>query len=273
MEKLNTIGAIIVIYNPDLTDFKRNLLKILDLNIFTLIIDNGSSEAVKGLIQKNKRKNLGYISLGTNRGIAYAQNKGIDFFRNRKEQLLLFLDQDSYIDSVNLSKLESVFRSIIKKDDNAVAIGPAQSYDSLDSDVEQCTELISSGSLVKKAAFREIGKYRSDFFIDYVDYEWVWRALQKGFTIYKTRLAEMVHETEGVQRYHGHTVDPIFRLYYIFRNSTYLVLYQKISWRIKLKLIIRNGGKLVFQSLLPNKKDRVKRALIGIHDGMTAKLN
>ncbi|END16895.1 putative rhamnosyltransferase domain protein, partial [Escherichia coli P0301867.8] len=40
---------------------------------------------------------------------------------------------------------------------------------------------MSSGSLTKVDVFKKIGLFDEDLFIDYVDYEWGWRALEKNF--------------------------------------------------------------------------------------------
>lgn len=52
-------------------------------------------------------------------------------------------------------------------------IGPAQDYDNLSKSIEETSLLISSGSLVLKNAFDKIGNFKEEFFIDYIDYEWV----------------------------------------------------------------------------------------------------
>ncbi|QNQ82771.1 glycosyltransferase [Lactobacillus sp. PV012] len=266
------LGIVVVTYNPNINDFYKNMKIISTLSNNIVIVDNNSNDQIyRGIEQlKESYSNLSIIRLSENKGIGYAQNIGIEYLNNKVENYYLFLDQDSSITLFNLKKLIKIFEKI--NDQNVVAIGPAQDYDVLNNHVEKTDKLISSGSLVKKAAFEKIGKYKSAFFIDYIDYEWCWRAQKQGYKVYKTDLVEMNHETTGVNRYRGHTVDPIFRLYYIFRNSTYLVLYEKIPIKAKIVMIVRNSGKLMFQFRLPKKKLRIKSVMKGIKDGLRKQL-
>ena len=275
MNVRKNIGIVLVTYNPNLTDFKRNLSQILLLNQEIMIIDNGSTKKVTSYLKEKARKNLNlnYKLLEDNKGIGFAQNEGIKFFISRSNiKYILFLDQDSYINSENLAKLENALSILIKKDTKNIMIGPKQDYEQNIVGVQECDELISSGSLVSKVAFNAVGKLRSDFFIDYVDYEWCWRAKRLGYKIYKTSEVKMQHETTGVVRYHHHTVDPVFRLYYIFRNSTYLMLYERIPWKVKINIFIRNNGKFIFQFFLKNKGIRIKTCVNGILDGVNQNL-
>lgn len=152
-------------------------------------------------------------------------------------------------------------------------IGPAQDYDNLSNSIEETSLLINSGSLVLKNAFNKIGRFKEEFFIDYIDYERVWRVQRLGYKFFKTDKVMMHHQTEGVPRFHGHTIYPIFRLYYIYRNSVYLLLYEKIGVRKKLRLFIRNFEKLIFQMNLPHSNKRIKVCFRGIYDGARKKLN
>lgn len=272
---MNDIGIIIVTYNPKLDNFQGNFSKIIKLGCPTLIVDNGSEIKIKDKIisLNNSKPNSSCILLKENKGIGFAQNIGIDFFKNKPVNFLLFLDQDSYISLNNLKKLKTTLKSLKKVNTKAVMLGPAQDYDHLMSDTEETKLLISSGSLVFKTAFDKIGDFKAEFFIDYIDYEWVWRAQKKGYKVYKTKKVTMQHQTNGVLRVHGHTIDPIFRLYYIYRNSVYLILYERISKKQKLNLFIRNLGKLFFQINLPEKRNRYKACFHGIYDGVRKKLN
>lgn len=58
---------------------------------------------------------------------------------------------------------------------------------------------ISSGSLIDIAAFREIGPFRGDFFIDAIDVEWCFRAWSKGFSCWLADDIPMPHRLGGGQ--------------------------------------------------------------------------
>ena len=275
MAIINDIGIIIVTYNPDLKDFQKNIFRLIDLKRRILIVDNGSSfECIMYLKKVSTiQNNVDCIFLKQNKGIGFAQNIGIDFFKSKLVNYLFFLDQDSYIDLNNFEKLKEILISLNNRNKEAVMIGPAQDYDNLSNSIEETSLLISSGSLVLKNAFNKIGRFKEEFFIDYIDYEWVWRAQRLGYKFFKTDKVMMHHQTEGVSRFHGHTIYQIFRLYYIYRNSVYLLLYEKIGVRKKLRLFIRNFEKLIFQMNLPHSNKRIKVCFRGIYDGARTKFN
>jgi rhamnosyltransferase len=57
----------------------------------------------------------------------------------------------------------------------------------------------TSGSLLSVSAFREIGAFRGDYFIDGVDLEWCFRAWQHGYSCWCAGRITMVHTVgEGV---------------------------------------------------------------------------
>lgn len=274
---MKNIGIIIVTFNPNVKDFADNLNNINKLNVPILIIDNGSESKIREQIisVKNKYQNIALKFLNKNMGIGYAQNYGIDYFKSDNNiDFCFFLDQDSYITIKDFNQLLKEYNLLQKQDSKIVAIGPAQFYDNLNGKKIALTNtLISSGSLVPMTSFDRVGKYKAEYFIDYIDYEWNWRANSNGYHVYKTKNVSMTHETQGVERLGGHTVDPIFRLYYIFRNSTYIILYENVSLNIKLKLLIRNFGKLLFQIRLKENKRRLKTSIKGIKDGINKELN
>ncbi len=274
LNNINKLGIIIVTYNPDIKDFGRNLDYIAKSSFEIIIVDNASNASIQKHIESyiNKFKNVHFFALDSNYGIGYAQNVGMELLGTVTHYA--FFDQDSYMSSENLKGLFSLFLNIEKADPKAAAIGPSQDYEKLENrSIIKVSKIISSGSIISKQAIKEIGNFRSDFFIDFIDYEWCWRACSKNKTIYKTSVFDIVHESKGVPRKHSHTIDPIFRLYYIYRNATYIIIHEKISIKIKLKLGIRLIGKLIFQLELEKPVSRLSICFSGINDGITGSLS
>jgi rhamnosyltransferase len=270
MEKLIII---IVTYNPRINDFIKNLNVFIESEYNIVIVDNGSSNI--GIIEKsvnnvNLNNNVHLIKLKRNYGIGYAQNKAIEVFK--KSDHYIFFDQDSNMKSENLNKLLDTFKKIELEDHDIAAIGPTQDVDTDEKKYFKTSKLISSGMLVSKKAFCEIGQFKSEFFIDFIDYEWCWRALSMNRNLYKANI-HFNHETNGVNRVFGHTIDPDFRLFYIYRNATYIILYENVISLEKLKLISRLIAKFLFQILLKNPFYRMKICLEGMHKGMMKSFN
>jgi len=86
--------------------------------------------------------------------------------------------------------------------------------------------VISSGSLIDLDAFRRVGRFRSDFFMDAIDTEWCFRARARGFTCWVDDAVRMEHRIgAGVTRRtifgRGFPKQSPMRLYAYIRNQTY----------------------------------------------------
>ena len=101
--------------------------------------------------------------------------------------------------------------------------------------------LITSGTLIPLVAFEDIGLMREDFFIDCVDTEWCYRARARGYALYGTAWATMVHRLGdagmrvwffGWIKANAHS--PL-RIYYQTRNLVRLhyLGYKGLRWRVK----------------------------------------
>lgn len=276
--KLGTnVGIIIVTYMPNVRDFKSNILDVLKLKQDICVVDNGSKkELIKALEQMAKKYKFDLIMLNKNMGIGYAQNVAMTFFANKNKDYFLFLDQDSSILPEQFNQLVRDFKTIQITDSSIVLLGPALDMDGMlvssGKGFVKVDKVISSGSLMLSSAVNSVGKFKDEFFIDLIDYEWCYRAARKGKSIYQDNEIVMQHETEGVPRKYGHTIDSEFRLYYIFRNSTYLIFHEKLSLLVKFNLLSHNIGKLLFQFCLDNPFSRIRACNKGIWDGLKNKL-
>lgn len=98
--------------------------------------------------------------------------------------------------------------------------------------------VITSGSLVDLHAFRDIGEFRSDFFIDAIDTEWCFRAWSKGYSCWFDPHLPMEHTIgEGavkVLRIRFPHQSPM-RMYCYFRNQMATILLPHIPFTWKLK--------------------------------------
>ncbi|PEG94095.1 hypothetical protein CP361_08275 [Lactobacillus sp. UMNPBX10] len=268
---MKNIGIIIVTFNPEINDFRKNILQVKKLNQEILIIDNGSTyQNISDLKAITSLENIKLICLNKNKGIGFAQNLGMQKFKNK--EFFFFLDQDSYIEVDQFNKLIANFKLLEKKDKDIVMIGPNIEMGGKSTnhtkEIEQATEIISSGSLMLADAVNSVGFMKEEFFIDFIDYEWCWRAICHGKHIYRDNSSILIHETEGVPRKRGHTIDPIFRIFYLFRNSTFIILHENIRLKTKIKLLLRMTGKLVFQIQLDKKNKRLSTAINGIKKGI-----
>lgn len=232
------VCAIVVTYHPD-ADFSARFIRTLRQVGRLVIVDNGSSEAEVLLLQKFADNPL--ITLlpnVTNLGIASALNSGICRASVLGFKWVLLLDQDSCIDDHMVQTLISV-QSAFSDRDRLAVIGsgfreaeeaPQEStHDDHDNRWEEAKSVITSGSLIPLRVHALIGPFREEFFIDYVDTEYCFRARTKGYTVIRTKRPTMRHAIGAISRHQmlwfkkwtfNHTAD---RRYYIARNDTVLL--------------------------------------------------
>ena len=139
--------------------------------------------------------------------------------------------------------------------------------------------IITSGSMVRRKVVEDIGLPRTDFFIDFVDYEYCLRARKRGYKIAVITRAKLRHEVGKVHKVHflGRThiwsEHHPFREYYYSRNLAYSVwwLYPNLAakWFLLLHLMRRAVGVLLFG---PGRLASLKKIVQGLHDGRRASL-
>ncbi len=139
--------------------------------------------------------------------------------------------------------------------------------------------VIASGCLIRRDVVEKIGLPRSDFFIDFVDFEYCLRARSYGYKIAVISEAKLGHEIGN-----GRKVDllgykrlwinqPPFREYYLSRNLTYLAWWLQPNGATKRSviryLVSRMGGVALFSS---RKVACLIRMVQGFHDGIQGRL-
>lgn len=177
-----------------------------------------------------------------NRGIAAAQNIGIQQMLEQGVSYVLLLDQDSDITEAQIAELRMSYEALQQQGIRLAAISPrpynkqsGQPYpypcNYIGKHTERYTEvtdLMSSGMLIACDAIRTIGCMEEELFIDGVDSEWCWRAMSKGYRLFVDEDIHLEHMLGlGNKTVAGKTISvtPPHRMYYMYRN--YLRLCQR----------------------------------------------
>jgi rhamnosyltransferase len=245
------ICAIVVTYHPD-AELPGRLSRILHQLRMLIIVDNGSGEAAVKMLQDLATNPLVSLVLNAaNLGIARALNIGIERAAELGFPWVLLLDQDSHVDTDMVRTLIEVYTAYPDRDRLAViGSGFRDGNDALqgptDPGGDGCEEremVITSGSLIPLRTHAVVGPFREEFFIDYVDSEYCFRARSKGYCVIKTRKPIMSHPIGAITRHKwlwfhkwtfNHSAD---RRYYIARNDTVMLReygnYQFGLWALK----------------------------------------
>ncbi len=218
----------IVLYNPDPKRLKQSLDSISCQVEKVILIDNGSANAAEVLKILSVYRNVVLVSNQGNLGIAAALNQICSLAYDESADWVLTLDQDTVCSPDIISKLSK------QVDISSVGIVcPAVDYEGLHSEPLKETDLITttyacmtSGSLTNLDAWKKVGGFREDYFIDYVDNEFCMKLGLHGYKIVRVHNCIMHHQLGevkekrilGLFKRRATTHSPL-RYYYMTRNN------------------------------------------------------
>lgn len=258
----NSIAAIIVSFNPDGNII--DLISSLDGQVDSIILVDNGSENFK-LAENLSDSKLIVERLGSNEGIACAQNVGIEIARTNGYKYVVFFDQDSVVPTKMIYKLFCEYEKISNSGIKIAAVGPifcdlrfnfvypqillnnkgvrTRIIPDENSEAFEVSFIISSGSLISLQNLAEIGDMKAEYFIDYVDTEWCMRATSKGFKIFVIPTCKMEHAIgdDNIKFLNYKLpVHSAWRRYYRMRNMYYLFKLPYIPLRMKIREFITN---------------------------------
>ncbi|WP_394221852.1 glycosyltransferase family 2 protein [Alteromonas gracilis] len=241
-----SVGIVVILFNPDLKHVSELIKNFSGPDWDIILVDNSLSSH-----QVLATENVTYLHCSENVGIAEAQNIGLKTLFDKGIEYSFLLDQDSLFSTDIAHELIKQF-STLEAQRPIAAIGPSiycqfsecieqgalQKGKQVSEDLKEVKQIIASGMLVSRHAFKTIGEKESELFIDGVDHEWCWRARAKGMAIYQSLSACMPHrQGDDRVKVYGLTFKqgaPI-RLYYQFRNVLILARrsYVPFYWKLR----------------------------------------
>lgn len=271
---MNRYAVVIVAYNPD----ERIFLSIKRLNEISsvdkiYVIDN----TPKGKAEiSSYSKKIVYIPLFENKGIAVAQNIGLDRARIDGYTWAMTLDQDTIIESELLIKYDEFIKKI---DTQKIGIINSDYFDINSEKLKYgnketilVNEIISSGSLINLEIFQKVGKMDEIFFIDQVDNEYCYRLRKSGYLIvvlpgkgFEHRLGNIKKITFGKNIIFTYNQPPI-RVFYRTRNMIlFAKKYHDKELKVKkLKELLKDFIRLWFEKQrMPKILMYIKGVIIG----------
>lgn len=237
--------VIIVTFNPVVSKLLNLIDELRHCCCIPVVIDN--SENVEAGYLKFEH-DVVYKALGSNKGIAFAQNEGLKIALDMNADVVGFFDQDSTISTELISRLinaASTYEGCVVAP-VALNVDTKEEYPSQiltkigrGKDVyakgSECPikvdVVISSGSFMSSDIIKEVGFFDSELFIDFVDIDWCLRCRKKGISILVIPDAILEHAIgEKNRKIMGLTVTQHspYRTYYKVRNP-FLMLRKKYS--------------------------------------------
>lgn len=255
MPTRNNILGVIVTCHPDMELLER-VEKIRHQVDKLLIIDNKSAADCVLMIQRISRDlDVDVILNESNFGVAEALNQGFKYAERfgGRYSWVLTLDQDtscypSLVQQLIMAYEDCPFRSEVgiigtnyqEKTTGRILHKKTQAEENW----EEVQNLPTSGCIVSLAAFSEVGDFRRDLFIDYVDTEYCMRLRDKGYRVLISLKIGMIHPLGyyRVSKLHKWILGssmitnyPPIRHYYWTRNGLTLILEnfrRDISWSL-----------------------------------------
>lgn len=262
MVEASQIAIIIILFHPT-EDDKRSAAHISKL-YHTIIIDNTEN----------------------NKGIALAQNIGIKKLIEHPEiTYVVFLDQDSRLADDYPLAISREFEHIAQNKQLAF-LGPSVKNASTGHEYKSIIhhsrmtsegfiprrEVISSGGCTTIECLKTVGLNDNKLFIDYVDFEWCWRANSLGYTCGITSKLSISHKVgrRSVSLF-GYLIilSSPYRYFYQFRNYLWLVRRNYVPLQWKFATGIKSIARLIYFPLFIKKgglcwKYMVKGILAGL---------
>ena len=277
------VVAVVVTFNSNMSRLTESL-RSLAPQCLVLVVDNStednSRQEIKAVCEQTGAV---WMPLGENMGIAYAQNVGISWARERAASDILLLDDDSlpsqsFVAELLEAKLSSRLQPVVVSARTIGGKGEELSNRLTDdsSGLTLCSELTSSGSLIPMKVINQVGLFDDRLFIDCVDFEWGWRARDLGVSLVLCNHVAIQHRLgEGASL--GLRIPSPIRHYYQYRNVSRMIVCSHAPVRWRLIQLIKLPVKLVMIAILADRRAyRLRFAALGLLDficGRTGKFN
>jgi len=270
MNPIIKIDAVITTFNPEMDRFKLVLDSIINQCVKIIIVDNNSQnfENIKNIC--SSYNNIEIIRNDKNYGLGRALNEGIDFLKNDLDRIdyVLTLDQDSIV-QCNLGEIVNKFHNTYDKAN--VGIININSTNKKVYEYSLNNYPIISGSLVNALVFRNGLRYREEFFMDQIDFDFDFQVRKLGWVLFSTATNCLSHQMGVKKDNNKFATEPIWRIYLISRNSFVLLrehkiniaffLSQLVGWYVK--ELMNNKRKFVFITFR-----YMLTCLVGLIDGV-----
>ena len=193
------VVAVVVTHHPD-GELAARLSQLAPQFAQVIIIDNHSQKDELAGIQHYSagQNNISLIFNRENVGVAAALNQGCHLAAEHQAAWVVTFDQDTTPTADLLSRVASEWRT--QPDRNRIGLigvnfqSPSgKTLLPAGSGMGDARTVITSGSLLNLDAWRQVGPFRDDFFIDEVDHEYAIRLRRSGWLVKVTRQVLMAH--------------------------------------------------------------------------------
>jgi len=284
------IRAVVVTWNPDLGRLSAVLDALAPQVDGVIIVDNGSMNYEALATRWSGHEHIEVVGLPDNRGIAGALNVGVARALLEQPRWIMTMDQDTLVaDGAvagalrELSTLDETRRAscalvalrphpqpasiwLTRYADRLLVLGELGPF------LER-RGVITSGNLVRADVARRV-RFNEQLFIDQVDFDFCYSLRRLGLRVVQQQTITMDHilgeRYDDLERVHPY--ENAQRLYYIARNSTYLVLRRRLLVRFYLAQIVVFCGAYVSVNGATSAAQCARVVARGVGDAVTRRM-
>jgi rhamnosyltransferase len=259
----DNVVALIVTLQPT-SDVIRHVETLIGQVTRIVVVDNGSESGAAWILDSIAAlRHVEVVRNPRNEGVARALNQGAQAAMDLGADWLLTLDQDAEPGPDIVQLAGGTFEAYPQPD--RIAVIGSTSTEHLDRSrglasgerpwIEAKT-VITAGSFISLAAYRAIGGFRDDLFVDYVDIDFCLHARARGLRVLASRTPAMTHRIgQPTERWIGRravhpTNHSAVRRYYITRNRLFV-------WR----RYCRSDPRYIAEDLIASQKELLKLLL------------
>lgn len=301
------VGAVVVLYNPD-SDIYEKLKQYSSFVDVVAVYDNtpsmNHSDEIRFKCKKDEIENIVILSVGANIGIATALNNAIKVCIDQCCDEVFLFDQDSFpAESNYFTDMRSELFALNSKDSRVVCLAP-NIKDEANPDANYkwlanngCYSVlykrvslkdnwnrsvlvaITSGTLIYTKVFNDVGWFRDDYFIDYVDTEYCLRLINNNYKIMASS-SVLLHnlgsrkEVSMLGFKFFPTNHSAIRRYYIARNSIDMwknYAFKNADWAVfDFTASLFNAFRIIFFE--KDRVNKIKHSLQGFLHGLIGRM-
>jgi rhamnopyranosyl-N-acetylglucosaminyl-diphospho-decaprenol beta-1,3/1,4-galactofuranosyltransferase len=257
-----TIASVTIVYNgADVLPRQLRALKRQTRKLDEIVVVNNASSDETALLLKTDFPEVTVLNLQENVGVGGGFAAGLDYAAYQKKYSWIWLfDQDSLPAEDGLESLLKGLHQAGDSPDNIAILAPVCIHEQTklrysgsiwrhglrkpplrdrDQPVSFVDSVISSGTLLRRAAVEEAGLPRADFFMDFVDHEYCLRLRHHGYRIAVVGESRMEHAIGDPLKVNVFGYENAWashapwREYYMTRNEVFTVLKYDPDWRAK----------------------------------------
>ena len=252
---INKIGAIVVLFEWNWDAIAPLITSLIEQVDVVCVVDNGDSLSSTVVWPMG----VHYVAMGSNVGIAAAQNRGAAFLLSQACDAALLMDQDSQIPKTYVADLRNAWMNLADQNIPLSTIGAAYRDVKTDrisdgirynafglikripitsvNDPIRVDYVIASGSLVSLKVWQLLGGMDEALFTYWVDIEWGLRSKHHGFYSYllpKPVIEHSIGKKTKLIFGRKRVVHDDFRQYFILRNPLLMLRYGYLPLSLRL---------------------------------------